>query len=359
MKSYRVQTLIECIVRNYNNRKVVIWGKCDSSDMISKALYEQHGIVTEYFIDSNTNLLNGTTVRSVMEIDRKSNDIYVVIPLRYHKSIIERLTAFGYKEVNDYAYSSHKPISITKDKMDDYSYSDIFGNKIVGDISNCKVIFRGYNSTITIGNSTNIQENVEIYIDDDVNVSIGNNLTIFKNTKWNFLPDSLVTLGDNCIFEQDGELTCGRNAEITIGSNILFGCRYWIVASIQSRIKIGNDCLFSRDVMIRTNDGHSIFDINTKKNINSALKEQYKKSVIISDHVWVGAKCTCLYNTKIHSGSIVGAHSLVKREFPNNCIIAGSPAKIIRRDIAWSKENNRDNMDIVNEKYIHYTLEVN
>lgn len=337
---------------------MVIWGKCDSSDIISKVLYEQHGIKTEYFIDSNPNLVNGKTIRSVTEIDKRSEEIYVVIPLRYHKVIIDQLTTFGYKAENDYAYASHKPIIVTQNQMDGYTYSDNYGNKIVGDISNCRIILLGYNSTITIGNSAKIEDNVEIYVADDVTVSIGHSLAIFKNTKWYFLADSMITMGDNCRFGQDGELKCGKEAQITIGSDTSINSRYWLVATFQTYVKIGANCLFSKDVFILSNDGHSIFDIHSKKNINSSVNERQKKSVIIHDHVWVGAKCTCLYNTNIHSGSIVGAHSLIKKEYPNNCIIAGNPAKVIKRDIAWAKENNRDDMDIVNEEYVNLTMDI-
>lgn len=358
MKHDKVQALIDRTVENCNNRKVVIWGKSDSGETVSKALFEQHGIVTEYIIDSNPNLHNGKTIKSILEINGRSEEIYVVIPLKYHQSIVDHLDYCGYKAVTDYAYCSHKPICITKNQMDHNSYSDIYGNKITGDIGNCTFVFLGSNATITIGNSTLCQENVEIHVEDDVNVTIGDNVILFRNTKWHFLPNSVITIGDNCKFEEDSKLTCGKQSEISIGSNTLFGSRYWIVANKQTRIRIGKDCMFSRDVMIRTNDGHSIFDIHTGKNINSSLKDQHTKSITIEDHVWVGAKCTCLYHTKIGKGSIVGAHSLVKRAYPNNCMIAGNPAKIIRKDIAWAKENNADDMEIINREYIHHTLEI-
>ncbi|WP_430125645.1 acyltransferase [Paenibacillus solani] len=120
-------------------------------------------------------------------------------------------------------------------------------------------------------------------------------------------------MGDNCLFNNDGELTCGKEAQIRIGSNSEFGCRYWIVANTLTFIDIGEECIFSKDCLIRSTDGHSIFDIHTGENINSSLSEQYKKNIIIEDHVWFGAKCSCFYGAKIGSGSIVGAHSLVKR----------------------------------------------
>mgnify|MGYP001428598538 FL=1 len=47
-----------------------------------------------------------------------------------------------------------------------------------------------------------------------------------------------------------------------------------------------------------------------------------------------------LYNTDISAGSVIGAMSLVKAKIPNNCIAAGNPVRVIRTDIAWSRNDN-------------------
>lgn len=355
MKNYRVDTLIELTVRNYNKRKVVIWGKCDDGHDISQALYEQCGIVTEYYIDTNTNLVDGTTVRPIQDICNKCEEVYVVVPLRYHESIVKQLQYFGYKSEEDYAYHFHPPVFATRDKFNDGLYSDDYGNTISGDIGNVKIVFLGFNSSITMIGSANIDDSVEIYVEDDVTFRVGNNFILNKNTKWKLLEGSVLTVGDNCKFMQDGELTCGKNAKIMVGDHSIFGERYWIVAHRSTSIYIGRDCLFSRDIMLRTNDGHSIFDLHTGRNINSSLNEQCNKSIIIGEHVWIGTKTSCLYGAKINSGSVVGAHTLVKKEYPNNCIIAGVPAKIIKRDIVWTKENNLDSIENVNKEYVRYT----
>lgn len=65
-------------------------------------------------------------------------------------------------------------------------------------------------------------------------------------------------------------------------------------------------------------------------------------------------------NTYIGSGAICGYRSLVKGKIPNNCIVVGSPAKIVRKDIAWSRENiSYDDRDflIIHELYRQYTDE--
>ena len=82
------------------------------------------------------------------------------------------------------------------------------------------------------------------------------------------------------------------------------------------------------------------FDVSTGKNINSALEKQpsHRNAIIIGEHVWVGKGAFIMHGTNIGNGSIVGAKSVVKGQFPNNCSIGGNPAKIVRRDCAWARD---------------------
>ena len=54
-------------------------------------------------------------------------------------------------------------------------------------------------------------------------------------------------------------------------------------------------------------------------------------TVVLEDLVWVGFRALILPGTHIRRSSLVGAASLVAGEFPPYSIIAGSPAKVIRR----------------------------
>jgi len=115
--------------------------------------------------------------------------------------------------------------------------------------------------------------------------------------------------------------------------------------------------MFSWNIDLRTSDEHSIFDIITGKNINSTLDICRNRTIKIGNHVWIGAGVTILYNTEIGDGSIIGTRSLVKGKIPNNCIAAGVPARVIRRNVAWSRKNMAEDILECGADYIHMTEE--
>lgn len=63
------------------------------------------------------------------------------------------------------------------------------------------------------------------------------------------------------------------------------------------------------------------------------------KSIYVGDHVWVGQSVIVLKGSKIHSGSIIGAMSLIAgKEILSNESWGGNPIQRITSNITWSKE---------------------
>ena len=104
-----------------------------------------------------------------------------------------------------------------------------------------------------------------------------------------------------------------------------------------SSVTIGEDCMFSWRIRIFNTDAHSILDETTGKVLNIG------KEINIGNHVWVGMDALILKNTTIPSNCVVGAHSLVNKKFTEeNTIIAGHPAKVVKRGITWDRKKAND-----------------
>lgn len=127
-------------------------------------------------------------------------------------------------------------------------------------------------------------------------------------------------------------LTLFNNSAIHIGSNNYFNKVCQIICSEHKHIFIGNSNLFSINVFFRNADPHLIYDIKSKNRINPT------QSIYIGDHVWIGQNCLLLKGSKIHSGSILGAGSILTKEMVSNSIYAGVPAKCVKKDIFWQGE---------------------
>ncbi|MBQ3301685.1 MAG: maltose O-acetyltransferase, partial [Eggerthellaceae bacterium] len=58
---------------------------------------------------------------------------------------------------------------------------------------------------------------------------------------------------------------------------------------------------------------------------------QYNLPVRIGNDVWVGAGAIILAGVTIGDKAVIGAGSVVTRDVPERVVVAGSPARVIRR----------------------------
>jgi len=123
----------------------------------------------------------------------------------------------------------------------------------------------------------------------------------------------------------------GQDSKVRVGRNVSCTDTIAMSATEGTTIAIGDDVMFASENQLRADDGHPIFDVRTGERVNVS------KSIRIADHVWLGRYATVLGGARIGSGSVVGYGSIVTRRIPNNCIAAGVPARVIRRDVAWER----------------------
>jgi len=60
-------------------------------------------------------------------------------------------------------------------------------------------------------------------------------------------------------------------------------------------------------------------------------RREWAKAVTIGDNVWIGGSVTILPGVTIGSGVTIGAGAVVTKDVPDNVVVAGNPARIIKR----------------------------
>ena len=126
----------------------------------------------------------------------------------------------------------------------------------------------------------------------------------------------------------------GDNAYLSIGNGLTVD-EASIMINTDGRVEIGDDCMFSHSIGINESDQHMIFDAETHHRIN------YPKPVKIGNHVWIGRAVQILGGADIADNCVVGARAVTSGRFPPNTIIAGCPAKVIRKNILWARDSTR------------------
>ena len=59
------------------------------------------------------------------------------------------------------------------------------------------------------------------------------------------------------------------------------------------------------------------------------------KPIIIQDDVWIGRRAIILKGVTIGEGAVVAAGSIVTKDVPPHTLVAGNPAKIIKKEVNW------------------------
>jgi len=112
-----------------------------------------------------------------------------------------------------------------------------------------------------------------------------------------------------------------EEAQIIIGDNVFINNNLFICSS--NYIEIGAYSLIGQQVTIMDFEAHGILP-EQRRNVGEIGK------VILGENCWIGNNVTILKNSVIGKNSIVATGAVVSGQFPDNVIIGGIPAKILK-----------------------------
>ena len=128
-----------------------------------------------------------------------------------------------------------------------------------------------------------------------------------------------------------GRINVNAGAKLSLGSGYM---NHDCVIDCFSFITIGHGVVISERVVIRDSDNHAI--ISTE---NGELKSDEKPAaapIVIQDHVWLGMNVIVLKGVTIGEGAVIAAGSVVNKDVPSRCLVAGVPAKVVKTNVTWS-----------------------
>ena len=129
---------------------------------------------------------------------------------------------------------------------------------------------------------------------------------------------------------------CG--GKISVGDHFYIGSGTCIQS--KERIAIGNQVIISNNVLIVDNNNHPVLpeerrELSLCKDYIKDEKWTWKyaasKPVVIEDNVWIGKNAVIMKGVTIGIGAIVALGAVVTHDVPPYTIVAGNPAKIVKK----------------------------
>jgi acetyltransferase-like isoleucine patch superfamily enzyme len=114
-----------------------------------------------------------------------------------------------------------------------------------------------------------------------------------------------------------------HEGEVLIGAKTVLGQECTI--SAYQHISIGRECILADRVMLIDFD-HGVVEVERP----IRLQGIYKRDVNVGHNVWIGYGACILRGVSIGDNAIVGTSAVVTRDVPDNAVVAGVPARVLR-----------------------------
>jgi acetyltransferase-like isoleucine patch superfamily enzyme len=135
-------------------------------------------------------------------------------------------------------------------------------------------------------------------------------------------PEARIELGRWSWIGHGTKLRCHEGV-ISIGAKSVLGQECTI--SAYSHVSVGRECVIADRVMLIDFD-HGVVDVDRP----IRLQGIYKRDVNVGNNVWIGYGACVLRGVTVGDNAVIGTNAVVTRDVPDNAVVAGVPARVIR-----------------------------
>jgi acetyltransferase-like isoleucine patch superfamily enzyme len=100
------------------------------------------------------------------------------------------------------------------------------------------------------------------------------------------------------------------------------------ILNARDSISIGDRCMLGANCGLFSSDHHPLRPRDRHDRKQEAVKAA---PVTLENDVWIGANAVILKGVTIGAASVVGAGSVVTKSVPPGVVVAGNPARIVKR----------------------------
>ena len=160
-------------------------------------------------------------------------------------------------------------------------------------------------------------------------INIGSYTIIEENVRIKTLSKNSIYIGKSCRLGYCMEIQSGLQLSdptgiIKIENNVAIGAYSHIGGA--GSVLIGNNCIIGPYFSVHS-ENHS-FELEDGLFRNQKVK---RLGIVIGENCWIGAKVTVLDGVTIGNNSVIAAGSVVTKSFSDGVLLAGVPAKVIRK----------------------------
>lgn len=261
-----------------------------------------------YFILSHIKRKNTIVNKKYYKAIMQLKNYYLFMHSKIGKENIISIPKKNFSHINLHIETTGNNINIKKNPSRGFVNINIIGkdcNLVIGDLSsvigNININIKGNNTYTEIGT---------------ILVGTGG-LTIHNGITIDGIPSEFTTviIGSGSSFEECTICSYHHNTSVTIGEN----------------------CMFSGGIYVMGSDTHPIYNYETKEICNKT-----HKGIAIGNHCWIGSSATILKNVSIPDDCIIGWGAIVTKSFKeSHCAIAGTPAKIVKHNVTWKRQDSK------------------